>query len=58
MQTKSEVERLFEKLAEFQGSQVQWEQLHPHAQHQFCMHLNAIREICTFGQTNGMFGFN
>lgn len=53
---KSEVEQLFEKLAEFQGSNIQWEQLHPQTQQQFCLHLNSIREIVTVGQCIGMFG--
>ena len=53
---KSEVEQLFEKLAEFQGSNLQWSQLHPQVQNHFCLHLNSIREIVTTGQSNGMFG--
>lgn len=56
MSNKSEVEQLFEKLAEFQGSNVQWQQLHPQVQQQFCQHLNSIREIVSMGQSNGIFG--
>ena len=49
MSTKSEVEQLFDRLAEFQGSSVQWNQLTHQAQDQFIGALNFMKQLATFG---------
>ena len=46
---KSKVEELFEKLAQSEGSQVKWQDVHPIMQQQFIQCINAIRNIVNTG---------
>ena len=46
---KSKVEELFEKLAQSEGSQVKWQDVHPMMQQQFIQAVNVIRNIVNTG---------